>query len=126
MSENPMPEPVTIDAAPRDGERTALLIAYVMYAGPLVALPMLPVVGVIINHLKVDATPDPVYRSHHRWLLRTFWWALGCSALLGIAAATVLLIPLALLGAGVLAVWYIYRVVRGALNFADRKPMPVD
>ena len=25
---------------------------------------------------------------------------------------------------GVLAIWYIYRVVRGLINYADRKTMP--
>ena len=110
---------------PSESERNALLIAYVCYAATLVGVAFAPIVGVIINHLKVDETRHNYVGSHHRWLLRTFWLSLAGFALSGLLIFTIVLIPLAWLGCGITATWYVYRVVRGALSFADRRPMPV-
>ena len=112
------------DAEPDERERTTLLVAYICYAVAAIGIAVAPVAGVVINHLKVDATRGSYLGSHHRWLLRTFWFSLLWFALAGLIAATIVLLPLAwLLGIGT-AIWYVYRVVRGAVNFADRKPMP--
>lgn len=108
-----------------DSERTTLIVAYAMYAGMLFGLVVLPVVGVIINHLKIDTAGSELYRSHHRWLLRTFWWSLGWSAALALFATTIVLLPVTMLGGAVLGLWYIYRVVRGALALSERREMPV-
>src|SRR3569833_2671826 len=110
---------------PSESERNALLIAYVCYAATLVDVAFAPIVSVIISHLKVDETRHNYVGSHHRWLLRTFWLSLAGFALSGLLIFTIVLIPLAWLGCGITAIWYVYRVVRGALNFADRRPMPV-
>lgn len=122
MSDVPMsPASVRSD----DGERTTLIVAYAMYAGMLFGLVVLPLVGVIINHLKIDTVASPLYRSHHRWLLRTFWWSLGWSAALALFATTIVLLPVTMLGGAVLGLWYIYRVVRGALALSERRELPV-
>jgi uncharacterized membrane protein len=110
---------------PTESERNTLLIAYICYAATLIGIAFGPIAGVIINHLKVDETRSSYLGSHHRWLLRTFWFSLAGFALSGMLIFTIILIPLAWLGCGATAIWYLYRVIRGALMFADRKPMPV-
>lgn len=123
----PASGPASEPASARDdnGERTTLIVAYAMYAGMLLGAVVLPVVGVIINHLKIDQSSSEFYRSHHRWLLRTFWWSLGWSAALALFATTIVLLPLTVFGGAALGLWYIYRVVRGALAFSERREMPV-
>lgn len=104
-----------------ESERTTLLIAYVLHALSLVAGGLTSIIGVIINHIKVNETQNEFIRSHHRWLIRTFWfgvvWAIVCGLLS--------LIAVGLLGFVALAIWWIYRIVRGILNFVDKKPMPL-
>lgn len=102
-----------------DTDRNTLLIAYVLYAlGPFNGLTA--VAGVIINHLKINDTSSEFVRSHHSWLLRTFWWGL----LWSIISTVLMIVGVGFLIYGVLAIWYIYRVVRGLINYADRKVMP--
>ena len=109
--------------APSEADRNSLLIAYICYACAAVGFVIGPFVGVIINHLKADATRGSYLGSHHRWLLRTFWFSLLWYSLSGVAAATLILIPLAWLGTVVTTIWYVYRIVRGAISFADRKAL---
>lgn len=104
-----------------ESDRNVLLIAYILHAlGPFTALSA--IAGVIINHLKINDTHNHFVRSHHRWLLRTFWFGL----LWVIVSSILMVIGIGFLLYFVVAVWYIYRIVRGALCFAERKPMPMD
>ena len=112
-------------AEPGESERNTLLIAYILYGVTPFTGGLAAVAGVIINHLKVNATGNEFLRSHHRWLLRTFWYSLLWTAVSTLLMFTIVLIPVAWLGYVVAGLWYIYRVVRGALNFAERRAMPV-
>ncbi len=109
------------DAGIDPDERNWVLIAYILYAlAPLNGLSA--VGGVIINHLRINHC-HPLLRSHHRWLLRTFWFSLLWLFIFGLLHFTFVLIPLAWLGGGVLGIWYLYRVIRGAINFSERRPV---
>lgn len=112
-------------AEPSESERNTLLAAYVLYGVTPFTGGLAAVAGVIINHLKVNDTGNEFLRSHHRWLLRTFWYGLLWTAVLSLLMFTIVLVPVALCGYVATGIWYIYRVVRGAINFADRRAMPV-
>ncbi len=116
---------VVPSSEPGEGERTTLLVAYVLYGLLPLSGGIAPVAGVIINHLKVNDTGNLFLRSHHRWLLRTFWFSLLWTVICSVLMFTIILIPVAWIGYAAVAIWYIYRVVRGAISFADRSPMPV-
>ena len=103
-----------------ESERTTLLIAYILH-GLGVFNGLTSIAGVIVNHLKVNETGSAFVNSHHRWLIRTFWWGL----LWAIVSWLLTFVLVGLLGFLVLAVWWIYRIVRGVLNYTERKPMPV-
>lgn len=104
-----------------ESERTTLIVAYVLHViGPFSAF-LLNLVGLVLNHIKAAETRNAYVRSHHVWMLRTFWWTLLWS---------ILCIPLYFILVGfvvyfIVAVWWIYRTVRGLLNFFERRPMPV-
>lgn len=103
-----------------DTERNTLVIAYVLYAlGPFTGS-LTAIAGVIVNHLKINDTDSEFLRSHHSWLIRTFWWGL----LWGIIGTALTIIGVGLVILGVLAVWYIYRIVRGLIAYSDRKVLP--
>lgn len=99
-------------------ERTTLLIAYLLHAVAVVN-GVTAVIAVVINHLKVNEAGS-LARSHHRWLIQTFWWTLLWTVLATILAAVGIGVLIYLL----VAIWWIYRIARGLLNFVDRKPMP--
>lgn len=103
-----------------EGERNVVIIAYILHACA-VFTGLTAIVGVIINHLKVNDTDSAFIRSHHRWMLRTFWWGLLWSLICGVLT----LIFIGLIGYAILAVWWIYRIVRGLLAFAERRQLPL-
>lgn len=103
-----------------DGDRNMLLIAYILYACTLFS-GITAVVGVIINHLKVNDTDSDFIRSHHRWLMRTFWWGL----LWTLISSALTIILIGFVGYVLVAIWFIYRIVRGFLAYSERRAMPV-
>ncbi len=100
----------------------ALFIAYVLDgAAMLPPLIWLAIPGVIISHIKVKEAENDAIRTHHRWLIRSFWWTFLWMA---IGA------PLYIVGIGWFIhlaawIWWVYRVVYGLLHFYENKPMPV-
>lgn len=108
-----------------ESERTTLTIAYVLHViGPFTAF-LLNLAGLILNHIKAAESRNHYIRSHHVWMLRTFWWYLLWNVLSGALFITIILIPLGYIGFGVAFLWWIYRVVRGLINYAERRPMPI-
>jgi len=83
------------------------------------------IIAVIMNYVKRSEAAGTFLDSHFSWQLRTFWFALlwvvtGWLMIVTIIGA-VIGVPL-LLGVGV---WVLYRIARGWINLANRKPMPV-
>lgn len=110
------------DTAIPEKERTTLLVAYLLHVVAPFTLWTAAIVGVIIDHLKINETQNLFIRSHHRWLIHTFWWGF-----LWLVVATVLMwVLVGFLVYLVVAVWWLYRVVRGGLSFIDRQPMPME
>lgn len=78
-----------------------------------------PVIGLIINYLKLDEVRGSWLESHFRWQQVTFWYGLLWSVL------GVVTLPI-LVGYPVLAgvmVWLIYRIARGWISLVDGKEM---
>lgn len=108
------------EPSPLASLRQLTMVTYILYAvSPFVGITA--IVAVVINYLKRDDARGTLYESHFTWQIRTFWWGLLWTVVGGITVW---------IGVGFLilaanAVWLIYRVVRGFLNWNDGKPMPV-
>ena len=108
----------TIDAG-AEGERSTLLVTYILHAlAPFTALSA--IIAVIISHIKVKETQNEFIHSHHSWLIRTFWWCL----LWTLICIPLVLVLVGALGFVLVGVWWLYRTIRGFINFNERKPMP--
>jgi len=107
--------------APPDTRANLRTLTHAVYA--LQALAFLtaitPLIGVVINYVKLDDTAGSIYQSHFRWQIRTFWWSLLWTVV-GTLALFVLVGYLILFA---LTVWYIYRIVKGWLWLNDNRPM---
>lgn len=97
-------------------QRLIVLIAYGLYGLALFGLLLPSIAAVILNYLKVDDSL-PLYRSHHQWMIRTFWWALLWCVIGGVLA--IVLIGWAVLFAA--WVWWLYRMLRGVLAVLENK-----
>lgn len=116
-----MNELQTSDAAlAESGERTTLIIAYALdLIAPLTGF-LIAIVSVIISHIKAGETRNDFIRSHHRWLIRTFWWNLLWAIVFGLLT----LVFVGYFGLLALVIWWYYRMVRGLINYSNNTPMP--
>lgn len=96
----------------------ALFVAYVLDALAIFT-GVAAIAGVIISHIKVREAENEAIKTHHRWLIRTFWWTI---------VWLIVLSPIAFFTFGmayiVLWIWWVYRIVYGFLHFYENKPMP--
>ena len=82
------------------------------------------IIAVILNYANQRATVGTYLESHFRWQIRTFWFALLWTVIGAVLFVTVLGIPIAWGIWIVTGLWVLYRIVRGWLTLADRRPMP--
>ncbi len=87
------------------------------------------IIAVIINYVKRSEAEGTYLESHFRWQIRTFWYALLWSVVVGLLGAllAIVLVGFAIWIVGLfgLGLWAIYRIARGWLRLGDRLPMPV-
>lgn len=111
-----------IDKTPEQlaGLRRITLVIYILYALSWVT-GISAIVGIVLNYIKREDACGTLYESHFIWQIRTFWWGLAWSVL-GFLTVFILVGFVIL---GVTAIWTIYRLVKGWLNWNEHKPMPV-
>jgi uncharacterized membrane protein len=69
-------EAIADDVEPSNTEYSWIWVAYALHAMGAFGFVLGPLVGLIINYVRRDADAAGFIASHHRWLIRTFWWTL--------------------------------------------------
>ena len=103
-------------------DRTVMHVLYGLHTVAWLSMGMLAVVALIVNYIKRGDEHDPVYASHHNYMIATFWW----TVLWLVVASPLWLFLLVLLPIGPLAyviigLWYLYRCLRGWLRFTENR-----
>jgi len=116
VPDNDSVAPATAPASEND--RTLLKITYFLFALSII-FGLTAIAGVIIAHIKIKDVRGTLLESHYQWLIRTFWIGLAMSVvamiLMWVFVGVVLMLAV--------AVWYIYRLVKGFLRLNDGKPI---
>jgi uncharacterized membrane protein len=85
------------------------------------------IIAVIMNYARRSATHGTYLESHFRWQIRTFWFAALWSLCIWLVSLPLLFVIIGFgtlwIGHVALAIWIIYRVVRGWTSLSDRRPM---
>jgi uncharacterized membrane protein len=85
------------------------------------------IIAVIINYVKRGDVQGTWLESHFRWQIRTFWfgvlWVALCVAFVFLTLG--LGIFFVWIPAGILAIWFIYRIARGWMALTSGRPMYV-
>ena len=135
MAEFPAPNPP--EANTQTGAVPGALLAYalmgaagvvgIVSSGVSFIAPLFGLIGiaaVIICYVKRDQAQGTWVASHLRWMIRTFWFSLLWSILGWVLVLTIVGIVIAIPLWLAVAIWIIYRVLRGYLLFKDGKPIP--
>ena len=83
------------------------------------------IIAIVINYLKRNEVRGTWLESHWHWQWRTFWLAALWLLVAGVLVLTLIGIPAAFLVVVFTGFWVLYRVIRGWLVLAQRKPLPV-
>lgn len=83
------------------------------------------IIAVIVNYVKRGDARGTWLDSHFGWQLRTFWYAVMWVVLAALLILTVVGIPFAWLLLVAAGLWVLYRIIRGWIGLADRRPMPL-
>ena len=83
------------------------------------------IIAVILNYIKRNDARGTWLESHFRWQIRTFWFGVLWISLcvLFIIATLGIGILIAWIPMAVVAIWFIYRIVRGWVALRDNRPM---
>lgn len=87
------------------------------------------IIAVIINYVKRDEVRNTWLEPHFRWQIRTFWYALLWSLIIGLPSIVLMIVlvgfALWYIGMMLLGLWAIYRIARGWLALNEGKTLPV-
>jgi len=107
------------ERAGAEHERTVTVIAYALHLfGAICGLPS--IIGTVLNYVRVSRYGG-FFDSHHRWMIRSFWWGLVWVV---IGCITIFLFGLGWLVLGVAWIWYLYRHIRGLVALLNGETMP--
>ena len=136
MADFPAPQSQSA-SGPSTAPVTAGVIAYALFgigavldiarSGLAVPAPLLSIIGVVavvICYVKRDDAAGTWIAPHFTWLIRTFWWSLLWAIVGWVLFITLIGIPIAMLLWIVIAIWVIYRVIKGYLYYKDSRPIP--
>jgi uncharacterized membrane protein len=101
-------------------QKNLALLVYILQGLGFVTGGLTWVAAMMVNYIKLDSVRGSWLESHFRWQLNTFWYGL----LWWIVGLVLWLLLLGWLVWGLLSLWALYRVVRGALALNDNKPIP--
>ena len=126
--------------SPEDGNpslayaRQLTLIVYILHVATSVTF-ITVFIAIFINYSRRDRTTGTIYASHFDWQINTFWYSLvyflaGVGLVIGGAIAWyshggsgVGIIITGILVLFVNWCWHLYRVIRGLMNWNERRPM---
>ncbi len=86
------------------------------------------IIAVIINYVKRGEARGTWLESHFTWQIRTFWFALLWTVVVGLVSIPLTLVIIGFatwaIGLFVLGIWAAYRIARGWLALNSRQRMP--
>jgi uncharacterized membrane protein len=105
-------------AKTKDPLRNLAVAVYILQALSFFLGGVTGLAGVIVNYVKLDEVQGTWIEPHFRWQIRTFWIGL-LWGVIGFITTFIIIGWLILLA---IAIWIIYRVVKGALALNDGRP----
>ena len=100
--------------------RTITIAVYALQAASLV-FGITAIIAIILNYVKLSDVQGTRYESHFHWQIRTFWFGL----LWTVVSILLVFAVVGWIGLLVVAVWFIYRIVKGWVRLIDGKEMYV-
>ncbi|HEX4330560.1 MAG TPA: hypothetical protein VH040_00355 [Usitatibacter sp.] len=116
----------TIETSPAPTGTTQVM--YLMHAIAPFTLWTLALIALIVGAVTRDSVRGTWVETHYSWLLRTCLWGILWAIIGGVITVLLVLtivgILISWLPFTIVAIWYLYRVIRGWLLLNERRPAP--
>jgi len=99
--------------------QTWAIVVWALFIASYFTLAITAIVAVIIAYVKRGDVAGTPFESHMTSAIRTFW----ISLIVGIVGVVLCFILIGFLVLGLLAVWNLFRVIRGLIYALDGKPI---
>jgi uncharacterized membrane protein len=99
--------------------QTWAIIVWALFLASILSVALTSIIGVIIAYIKRRDLAGTPYESHMTSAIRTFWITL----IVGIVGFVLLIVGIGFLVLGLLALWHLFRVVRGLIYALDGRPI---
>ncbi len=99
--------------------QTWAIIVWALFIASYFTAALTGIVGLIIAYVKRDDLAGTPFESHMTSAIRTFW----ISLIVGIIGFVLAFILVGFLVLGLLALWHLFRVIRGLVYALDGKPI---
>ena len=114
MTDTAQSQPVRTE----DSLRGTAILAYVLYLIGWPTLHLATIVGLVLAYVQRKDARGTLWESHFRNLIETFWVAL---------VVAIVAVPLCFIFIGIpiligLAIWVLYRTVKGLIRAIDSQP----
>ena len=99
--------------------RTWAIVVWGLYIAFFFTFAITMVVGVIIAYVKREELSETPFASHMTSAIRTFW----ISVVVGVIGFVLSIIGVGIVILVLLAVWQLFRIIRGIVRAIDRQPI---
>jgi uncharacterized membrane protein len=99
--------------------RTWAIVVWGLYIASYFTFAITMIVGLIIAYVKRDELADTPFASHMTSAIRTFW----ISLIFGVVGVLLSIIGIGIVLLIALAVWQLFRIIRGMIRAIDSKPI---
>ncbi len=105
--------------SPKTSPKTWAIVVWGLYIASYFTFALTMIAGLIIAYVKRGDLIGTPFESHMTSAIRTFW----ISLIVGIIGFLLMLLGIGFLILGVLAVWQLFRVIRGLIRAMDDRPI---
>ena len=109
----------TSNNATQTSPKTWAVVVWGLYIASYFTFALTMIVGLIIAYVKRGDLIGTPFESHMTSAIRTFW----ISLIAGIIGVLLMFVGIGFIVLGVLAVWQLFRVIRGLIRAMDDRPI---
>jgi uncharacterized membrane protein len=99
--------------------QTWAIVVWGLYAASFFTVGLASIIGVIIAYVKRGDLAGTPFESHMTSAIRTFW----ISLIVGIIGLLLALVVVGFIVLGLLALWQLFRIIRGLVRAIDGQPI---
>jgi uncharacterized membrane protein len=114
-----MSEIIGMQTTKSTSNRGVMHILYGMHTISWASAGTLAVIALIVNYIARSDESEGLFREHHSYMIRTFWWTILWCALT--SPLFLLLIAPGAFAWGAIGFWYLYRCIKGWLRFGNNR-----